>query len=330
MECLNSFKGCGVCVYIWLQILLFIQPCHSKYERWTKMFALASVNSKNEVNTKSEHIRLLFFSMFSRERWYRCWCWYYYLERKKYFFYWHCNSTHTHTHARAQKSDFDAWQRAVRTFVQFCIRVRQLFQNQTQCIVIFPFAHAFSHFIHFNFSFLRSSVLLSSSFASNAILASLFRAHYVPLFSSLHSFFSHCVCALIRATALILWLSWVRERWCLCVDAAEMHERIQWTKECQCVNRCTRIFKTVAIHLSEWMSERGPKTTEFKCMKTEEEAAAVEMNESSTLVFIKGRNMKTNFYALISIYARSILFSVSLPHTLPCLVSVHCTVCVFG
>lgn len=32
------------------------------------MFALASVNSKNEVNTKSEHIRLLFFSMFSRER----------------------------------------------------------------------------------------------------------------------------------------------------------------------------------------------------------------------------------------------------------------------
>lgn len=153
MECLNSFKGCGVCVYIWLQILLFIQPCHSKYERWTKMFALASVNSKNEVNTKSEHIRLLFFSMFSRERWYRCWCWYYYLERKKYFFYWHCNSTHTHTHARAQKSDFDAWQRAVRTFVQFCIRVRQLFQNQTQCIVIFPFAHAFSHFIHFNFFF---------------------------------------------------------------------------------------------------------------------------------------------------------------------------------
>lgn len=52
---------------------------------------------------------------------------------KKYFFYWHCNSTH----ARAQKSDFDAWQRAVRTFVQFCIRVRKLFQNQTQCIVIF-------------------------------------------------------------------------------------------------------------------------------------------------------------------------------------------------
>lgn len=188
----------------------------------------------------------------------------------------------------------------------------------------FPFAHAFSHFIHFNFFFLRSSVLLSSSFASNAILASLFRAHYVPLFSSLHSFFSHCVCALIRATALILWLSWVRERWCLCVDAAEMHERIQWTKECQCVNRCTRIFKTVAIHLSEWMSERGPKTTEFKCMKTEEEAAAVEKNESSTLVFIKGRNMKTNIYALISIYARSILFSVSLPHTLPCLVSVQC------
>lgn len=103
MECLNSFKGCGVCVYIWLQILLFIQPCHSKYERWTKMFALASVNSKNEVNTKSEHIRLLFFSMFSRERWYRCWCWYYYLERKKYFFYWHCNSTHTHTHTQERK-----------------------------------------------------------------------------------------------------------------------------------------------------------------------------------------------------------------------------------
>lgn len=24
------------------------------------------------------------------------------------------------------------------------------------------------------------------------------------------------------------------ERWCLCIDAQEMHERIQWTKECQC------------------------------------------------------------------------------------------------
>lgn len=329
MECLNSFKGCGVCVYIWLQILLFIQPCHSKYERWTKMFALASVNSKNEVNTKSEHIRLLFFSMFSRERWYRCWCWYYYLERKKYFFYWHCNSTHTHTQERKRVILMRDKGQCAHSY-NFASAFANCFKTKHNALL---FSHLLTlfHILYISiFFFLRSSVLLSSSFASNAILASLFRAHYVPLFSSLHSFFSHCVCALIRATALILWLSWVRERWCLCVDAAEMHERIQWTKECQCVNRCTRIFKTVAIHLSEWMSERGPKTTEFKCMKTEEEAAAVEMNESSTLVFIKGRNMKTNFYALISIYARSILFSVSLPHTLPCLVSVHCTVCVFG
>lgn len=134
------------------------------------------------------------------------------------------------------------------------------------------------------------------------------------------------MCVYVRA--LGVWFEvGMRDRWCLymsMLDAGfEMHERIQWTKECQCKPMHTHIQNSChsCEEASEWVNERkSRKGDAIQVQNMEKEAAAAIQEEkrmkTSALVFDQRQNIRkkhtnTHFFRLLSQSMHAQFYSLS-------------------